>query len=60
MWYHFISAAYRSFIVHSDPQRMEDTFYLAMTYGTEPKEASIQKILKYINEYYDENLTRDK
>lgn len=52
--------SYRSFIVHSDPQRVEDAFYMAMTYMVEPKEASVRRIFKYIAEYYKEGLTNDE
>ncbi len=47
--------SYRKFVVHSDPQRIEDTFQLAMTFTVEPKEASVGKIKKYVTQYYDVN-----
>ena len=42
-------------LIHSDPQRIEDTFPLAMVFMTEPKTASIKKIGKYLSRYYDVN-----
>ncbi|KAK7501378.1 hypothetical protein BaRGS_00007503 [Batillaria attramentaria] len=39
-------------IDHSNPQRLEDVFPLALTYMSEPKEASFSKIKKYLEKYY--------
>ena len=43
---------YRSFIVHSDPQRVEDCFEMALTYMSEPKSAGFAKMKKYFADYY--------
>lgn len=37
---------------HSNPEKIDDTFPLAFTYCSEPKEASFKKIQKYIADYY--------
>lgn len=37
---------------HSNPEKIDDTFPLAFTYSSEPKEASYRKILKYLSDYY--------
>ena len=42
------------FIQHGDPKRLEDTFYLGMTFMSEPKEASVNRIKKYIQENYQD------
>jgi len=47
-------------IVHSAPQRVEDAFMLAMTFMVEPKEASVKKILKYVTEYYEKDLSIER
>lgn len=39
-------------VVYGDPQHIEDTFPLAVTYNTEPKQASARKIVKYVEQYY--------
>lgn len=39
-------------INHSEPQHIEEIFPLAMTYMSEPKEASTAKIKKYLEKYY--------
>ncbi|KAK6187973.1 hypothetical protein SNE40_005887 [Patella caerulea] len=39
---------------HSDPQRIEDIFPLALTFGSEPKESTVPKMKKYISRYYHE------
>ena len=39
-------------MIHSDPAKIEDTFPLAITFGTEPKQCSFRKIANYISEYY--------
>lgn len=39
-------------IDHSNPQRIEEVFPLALTYQSDPKEASFSKIKKYIEKYY--------
>lgn len=39
-------------IIHSDPQKIEDTFPLAITFGTEPKQCSYRKIANYISSHY--------
>lgn len=44
---------YRKVVIHSDPQRIEDCFAMALTFMGEPKEASVLKIKKYIEEHYD-------
>lgn len=54
------SKVYRSYIIHSDPQRIEDTFPLAMTYMCEPKEASAKKIQRYIENYYQSDISMEK
>lgn len=38
--------------LHSNPEKIDDTFPLAFTYSSEPKEASFRKIQKYIADYY--------
>ena len=43
----------RRFVVHSDPQRVEDTFQMAMTYMNEPKTASVTAMKKYISRHFD-------
>lgn len=37
---------------HSNPEKIDDTFPLAFTYCSEPKEASFGKIKKYLVENY--------
>ena len=37
---------------HANPFRVEDTFPLALTFMSEPKEASVNKIKRYIMENY--------
>lgn len=48
------------YLTHSEPQRIEDTFALAMTYNSEPKEASVAKIRKYIKDFYKEDISIEK
>lgn len=38
--------------IHSDPQSVSDTFALAITYMSDPKDASVGKIKKYIADHY--------
>ncbi|XP_033746136.1 heterochromatin protein 1-binding protein 3-like [Pecten maximus] len=38
--------------MHSDPQSVSDTFSLAITYMSDPKDASVSKIKKYIADHY--------
>ncbi|XP_060071468.1 heterochromatin protein 1-binding protein 3-like [Ylistrum balloti] len=38
--------------IHSDPQSVSDTFSLAITYMSDPKDASVTKIKKYIGDHY--------
>ncbi|KAK3609640.1 hypothetical protein CHS0354_028844, partial [Potamilus streckersoni] len=46
---------------HSDPQKIEDIFPLAVTYQSEPKEASGARIKQYIKDNYgDVNIDRLK
>ncbi|KAL5019134.1 hypothetical protein ScPMuIL_004856 [Solemya velum] len=37
---------------HSEPEKIEDAFPLAITYMSEPKDASVGKIRHYISSYY--------
>lgn len=37
---------------HSHPEKVDDTFPLAFTYCSEPKEASFKKIRQYLVDYY--------
>ena len=37
---------------HSNPEKIDDTFPLAFTYSSEPKEASFRKIMKYLIDNY--------
>ena len=53
-------AVYRNYILHSDPQRIEETFPMAMTYMVEPKEASVSRIKKYILDYYKDDISMDR
>lgn len=39
---------------HGNPSRIEDVFPMALTYMSDPKEASIRKISKYMEKYYPE------
>lgn len=39
---------------HGNPSRIEDVFPMALTYMSDPKEASIRKISKYVEKYYPE------
>ena len=39
---------------HSDPQKVDDAFPLAITYQSDPKEASVSKIKMYITKHYGE------
>lgn len=39
---------------HGNPARIEDVFPMALTYMSDPKEASVRKISKYIEKYYPE------
>lgn len=48
------------YVAHSEPQHIEDTFALAMTYNSEPKEASVAKIRKYIKDFYKDDISIDK
>ena len=48
-------ARWRGPVVHSDPHRIEDTFYMALTYMNEPKQASVLRIAKYLAKYYGEH-----
>ena len=57
---HVICRTEDDFRVHGEPQRIEDVFQLAMTYNSEPKEASVAKIRKYITDYYNSDLNLDK
>ncbi|OWF51861.1 heterochromatin protein 1-binding protein 3-like [Mizuhopecten yessoensis] len=41
--------------MHSDPQSVSDTFSLAITYMSDPKDASITKIKKYIADHYPDS-----
>lgn len=41
-------------INHGDPQKIEDTFPLAITYQSAPKAVAATRIRKYIQEKYDE------
>ena len=50
----------RSYIVHSDPRKIEDTFPLAMTFMAEPKKAHFSTINKYLDKYYRLDVTPDK
>ncbi|XP_013394716.1 heterochromatin protein 1-binding protein 3 [Lingula anatina] len=46
------SYSYGQRIVHSHPQKIEDTFPLALTFMADPKHATMGKISNYINRYY--------
>ena len=50
----------RSYIVHSDPLKIEDTFPLAMTFMAEPKKARFMTIAKYLDKYYRLNISPEK
>lgn len=50
----------RSYIVHSDPQKIEETFPLAMTFMAEPKKASFSVIEKYIDKNYNIGVKTEK
>ena len=39
---------------HSDPQKVDDAFPMAITYQSDPKEASVAKIKMYITKHYGE------
>ena len=39
---------------HSDPQKVDDALPLAITYQSDPKEASVAKIKMYITKHYGE------
>lgn len=48
------------YAAHSEPQHIEDTFPLAMTYNSEPKEASVAKIRKYLKDFYKDDVSIEK
>ncbi|XP_045212181.2 nucleolar protein dao-5-like [Mercenaria mercenaria] len=50
----------RSASKHSDPEKVEDVFPLAITYQSDPKEASGGKIKSYIGKYYFKDISNDK
>lgn len=50
----------RSASRHSDPERVEDVFPLAITYQSDPKEATGGKIKSYIAKYYHTDVSNDK
>ena len=56
----FTTSASNDQVFHGEPKRIEDTFALAMTFMSEPKEASTGKIKKYIERYYNRDLNIDK
>lgn len=39
---------------HSDPKKIEDTFPLAITYMGDPKDASLSRIKKYLQDHYND------
>lgn len=39
---------------HSDPKKIEDTFPLAITYMGDPKDASLARIKKYLQDHYND------
>jgi hypothetical protein len=45
---------------HSDPEKVEDVFPLAITYQSDPKEASGGKIKSYISKYYFKEISNDR
>ena len=45
---------------HSDPQKVEDAFPLAITYQSDPKECSASKIKQYISKYYHVDVNPEK
>lgn len=45
---------------HSDPDRVEDVFPLAITYQSDPKEASGSKIKSYISKFYRTEISNDR
>lgn len=47
-------------IIHSEPQKVEDTFFMAMTYMSDPKETSVARIKKYILDHYKNDISIDK
>lgn len=45
---------------HSDPQHVEDTFPLAITYQSDPKEATVVRIRNYISKFYRNEVSSDR
>jgi len=50
----------RKFIIHSEPLRVSECFPLAFTYMSEPKQASVAKIKKYVKKYYNMKKLSDR
>ncbi|KAL4240430.1 Heterochromatin protein 1-binding protein 3 [Mactra antiquata] len=45
---------------HSDPDKVEDVFPLAITYQTDPKQATGSKIKSYISKFYRVEVSNDR